>query len=612
MRWVWRAVELIAALLVLAAFYLGYLTTFGRPLTFNTLLNRQAIIEAFHHPQTLTTIGIIDGTWLDFHSGKLDAYSLDDRAQTFARIKGYEAEIKTWERTKLSPQEQLSYDYVVWTYERELANAAYPWLGADNKIYPVNQAFGEQRNLPNFLLTQHQIKNQRLARHYVDRLHALGSVLDAVNADIARQAKAGVVAPDFIIAASIEQMRGLIAGAPDKNILVTNLTDKTAALDDVEDTRGALVGEATEVVRESIYPAYKRLIAREEGILSHARHDAGLWRLKNGSAYYADQLRFLTSTDMTPDEIHAFGLAEVARISAELDADLKAVGLSDGTVGERIDTLMADPRFAFKNSDDDRAKMLADYKRLLDRVRTLLPRYFAHIPSLPLDVQRVPPFAEKGSAGAYYQPPSLDGSRPGVFFANLRNTGETPQWAMPTLAYHEGIPGHHLQIATAMEISGLPLMRSVNFLPAYGEGWALYAEHLAYDIGLYKDSPYGNIGRLQAELFRAVRLVVDTGMHAKHWSREQAISYMQTTTGMAPSDVTAEIERYVVWPGQACAYKIGMKTILGLREKAQVALGPKFDLKEFHAVVLENGALPLWLLQKNVDHWLAVKEGLSR
>jgi uncharacterized protein (DUF885 family) len=226
---------------------------------------------------------------------------------------------------------------------------------------------------------------------------------------------------------------------------------------------------------------------------------------------------------------------------------------------------------------------------------------------MPLEVRRVPPFAERGSAGAYYEQPSLDGSKPGIFFANLRNVEETPTWTMPTLAYHEGIPGHHMQLSTALEIPGLPLLRRVQFLPAFGEGWALYAEHLASDMGVYRDDPMDDLGRLQAELFRATRLVVDTGMHARHWSREQAIQYMQTTTGMALSDVTAEIERYVVWPGQACAYKIGMKTILELREKARADLGNRFDLKEYHALVLENGAMPLWLLDKNVNRWIAEK-----
>src|SRR6185312_2204361 len=378
-----------------------------------------------------------------------------------------------------------------------------------------------------------------------------------------------------------------------------------------EGERKQIIDDATAAMRDVVYPAYRRMIAGQEALKPLATHDAGLWHIKGGDKLYADALKQLTTTDMTPDEIHQYGLSEVARISTEADTILKSVGLKDGTVGERLDRLMKDPRFLYADSDKGRGEMLAHYKELLGHARTLLPKYFAHMPKAELDVQRVPPFSEKGSSGAYYQMPSLDGSRPGVFFANLRNVGETPMWAMPTLAYHEGIPGHHMQIATALEIQGLPLLRRFQFSPAFSEGWALYAEHLASDIGLYKNDPYGDLGRLQAELFRAARLVVDTGMHAKHWSREQAIQYMQSTTGMANSDVTAEVERYVVWPGQACAYKIGMKTILELREDAKARLGAKFDLREFHAVVLENGAMPLAILKEQVARWVAEKSGAA-
>jgi uncharacterized protein (DUF885 family) len=277
----------------------------------------------------------------------------------------------------------------------------------------------------------------------------------------------------------------------------------------------------------------------------------------------------------------------------------------------RMDALMADPRFLYPNDAAGRAQVLARYRQILGRARMMLPEYFTHVPRTVLEVRRVPAFSENGAPGAYYERPSLSGARPGLFFANLRDVAETPMWAMPTLAYHEGIPGHHVQIATAMEIEQLPLQRRMGNLPAYGEGWALYAEHLVKDMGLYDGDPYSDLGRLQAELFRAARLVVDTGIHAKHWSRERAIAYMQSTTGMANSDVTAEVERYVVWPGQACAYKIGMKTIMDLRARAKSELGARFDLKEFHLVILENGAMPLWLLQRNVDRWLAQKEGLS-
>jgi uncharacterized protein (DUF885 family) len=611
MRWFWRGLLVVVVLLVAGAVF-GYWQLIGQPFSFNAMLNTQLLEQGLDHPQILTSIGAIDGTALDFHSGKLDDYSLKARKKEYDTVRANEAAIKAWDRSKLSPQEQLSYDIAVWEYDRALADEKYPWLGANGQPYPVNQAFGIQKELPNFLLSQHAITNAKLARRYVDRLSAMAHILDAVNTDVARQATLGVVPPDFIVDDDIDQMKTLIAAAPALNVLVTNLTTKSATLSDLSaDEKSALIDDATTAVRDGVYPAYRRLIARMQAIRPLATHDAGLWHLKGGDAYYADQLEFLTSTDMTPAEIHDYGLSEVTRITAQMDTILKSVGMPDGTVGARMDKLAHDPRFAYQNTEADRTKILARYKMLLGHVKTLLPQYFSYVPTLPLDVRRVPPYAEKGSAGAYYEPPSLDGSRPGVFFANMRNVAETPMWAMPTLAYHEGIPGHHLQIATAQTIKDLPYLRRFNFLPAYGEGWALYAEHLASDMGLYKDDPYGDLGRLQAELFRAVRLVVDTGMHSQHWSREQAIQYMQSTTGMANSDVTAEIERYVVWPGQACAYKIGMKTILELREKARVELGPKFDLKEYHQLVLENGAMPLWLLQKNVDAWIARKEGLA-
>jgi uncharacterized protein (DUF885 family) len=611
MRWVRRGLLLLAVVIIGAGIW-GYWKVIGRPFSFNAMLNTQMLARVLDYPQELTSVGIMDGSPFDFHSGKLDPYSLDFQRREYDATEADEAQIRSWDKAALSPQERLSYDIVLWADDRALADREYPWLAANGQAYPVNQAFGIQKDLPNFLLSQHQMTNAKLAHNYVERLKAMAAILGYVDADVARQAKVGVVPPDFIVDDDIDQMKALISPKPQDNVLVTNLAAKSAHLSDLDAvTRTQLIVEATAVVRDSIYPAYGRLIARMQSLRKIATHDAGIWHVKGGDAYYADQLKFLTSTDMTPTEIHQYGLSEVARITAQMDLILKSVGQPDGTVGARMDALAKDPRFAFQNTEADRARMLARYTQLLDHVKTLLPQYFSFIPKQPLEVHRVPPFAEKGSAGAYYEPPSLGGGRPGVFFANLRNVGETPRWAMPTLAYHEGIPGHHLQIATAMSIPDLPYARRFNFLPAFGEGWALYAEHLANDMGLYKNDPYGDLGRLQAELFRAVRLVVDTGMHSQHWSREQAIDYMQSTTGMAQSDVTAEVERYVVWPGQACAYKIGMKTILGLREEAKAELGQKFNLKEFHAVVLENGAMPLWLLQKNVDAWIAQKEGLT-
>jgi uncharacterized protein (DUF885 family) len=611
MRWFLGGTALVLAVVLAGASYVVYVTVWGTPLRFNDLLNRQAIYAALDSPQTLTQIGIIDGAWYDFTSGKLDAYSPAERAKNFARTRKFDAEIAAWDKKSLTPQEQLSYNIVRWSYARSLANEKYPWLGANNSLYPVNQAFGIQTGLPNFLLSTHQITNARLARHYVERLKALGPVLDAVRADIARQAEAGVIAPDFVIDRSIGEMKSLIAPISGENPLITHLAERTAAIGMDAAERDALINKAIATMLEVVYPAYRRLIAEERILRAHAGHDAGVWRLKGGDAYYADQLKTLTSTDLTPDEIHAYGLSEVTRIAAEMDGVLKSVGLMQGTVGMRMDALMADPRFLYPDDAAGRAQVLTRYRQILGRARMMLPKYFTHVPRTVLEVRRVPAFSENGAPGAYYERPSLSGARPGLFFANLRDVAETPMWAMPTLAYHEGIPGHHVQIATAMEIEQLPLQRRMGNLPAYGEGWALYAEHLVKDMGLYDGDPYSDLGRLQAELFRAARLVVDTGIHAKHWSRERAIAYMQSTTGMANSDVTAEVERYVVWPGQACAYKIGMKTIMDLRARAKSELGARFDLKEFHLVILENGAMPLWLLQRNVDRWLAQKEGLS-
>jgi uncharacterized protein (DUF885 family) len=590
-----------------------YWTYIGQPFGFNAMLNMQGLEEVRTHPQELSSLGFLDGTILDGHSGKLDEYSIMARQREYARARENEAEVRSWNKNELSPQERISWEIAIWTDERQLADHKYPWLGADGWAYPVNQAFGIQKDLPNFLLSQHKIVNAKLARRYVERLRAMGPLLDAVNADVARQAKLGVVPPDFIIDDDIAQMRALIADAPANNVLMTNLAMKSARLTDLgTGDRATILADAEAALRGSVYPAYRRLIARMRAIRPLATHDAGIWHVKGGDAYYADQLRTLTSTDMTPQQIHDYGLSEVTRIAAEMDAILRSVGLIKGSVGARMDALAHDPRFAFQNTETDRARILARYARLLDHMKTLLPDYFTDLPRQPLAVRRVPAFAEQGSAGAYYEPAAFDGSRPGIFFANLRNVAETPAWAMPTLAYHEGIPGHHLQLATAMSIHDLPYMRRFDFLPAYGEGWALYAEHLAGDMGVYKDDPYGDLGRLQAELFRAVRLVVDTGMNAQHWSREQAIQYMQSTTGMANSDVTAEVERYVVWPGQACAYKIGMKTILGLREQARAELGPRFDIRAFHKLVLENGAMPLWLLQREVDSWVAGQQKSPR
>jgi uncharacterized protein (DUF885 family) len=422
-----------------------------------------------------------------------------------------------------------------------------------------------------------------------------------------------VVLPPALLEKSLVVIGDTVAPPPEESPLVTTFVERMAKAKDLDPKLQAqLRTEAVAAVKTSVYPAYERMKAALIAERPKAEGTAdGVGRLPDGAAYYQSMLRQFTTTDYTPEQVHALGLAEVARIDAEMDALLDSQGLTDGTVAERMAALATDPRFLLPNTDEGRAALLAKYNAILDDMNARMPEYFRTVPPGKLAVERVPVSAEKGSARAYYSPAAMDGSRAGTFYANLRDTGETPTWGMKTLAYHEGIPGHHFQIATAQGLKGLPLLRQQPIYTAYAEGWALYAERLAAEIGLYAEDPFGDLGRLQAEMFRAVRLVVDTGLHAKGWTREQAIAYMVDTAGMGESEVTSEVERYMALPGQACAYKVGQIKILELRERARAALGAGFSLKDFHTVVLENGAVPLTVLERLVDEWIAGVAGAA-
>jgi uncharacterized protein (DUF885 family) len=361
-----------------------------------------------------------------------------------------------------------------------------------------------------------------------------------------------------------------------------------------------------------VVPAYRKLIAFFEGQLARSSTDDGVWKLPDGDAFYRYRLRSETTTRMTPQQIHDLGLAEVARIESEMIAILSAQAqLPPGeTPAQALARLAKDPRFLYPNTDEGRNAALADYKKMIDQQLDRSRAVIGLVPKAPIEVKRIPEFKEKTAPGAYYVAPALDGTRPGVFFANLRDMNEQPKFGMRTLAIHEGVPGHHFQIALAQEQQGGPTFRRVLPFTAYMEGWALYAEWLGTELGFYKDDPFGDLGRLQAEMLRAVRLVVDTGIHYKRWPREQAIAYMLGKTGEPEAGVVSEIERYIVDPGQACAYQVGMLSIRAARERARKALGPRFDadaLKAFHDLVLGGGALPLEVLDEQVDAWSAAR-----
>jgi uncharacterized protein (DUF885 family) len=408
----------------------------------------------------------------------------------------------------------------------------------------------------------------------------------------------------------LAQMQGFIAKPAQENMLYTSFKDKLGKIpagNIDQTTRDALLARVKASIGRSVYPAYLQLIGYFTTLRPNAQGNYGAWHLPDGDAYYAWRVRQNTTTDMTPEQVHTLGLAEVARISTEMDAILKDKGLSEGSIGARVQQLAHEPESTFPNTPEGKAAMLKRYQAILDEVNVELGDAFDVRPTLGVEVKAVPEFAEKTAPGAYYEPGSFDGTRPGAFYANMRDTAETPEWAMRTLAYHEGIPGHHFQISIAQELKGVPFFRRVLPFTAYAEGWALYAERLTWELGFEKD-PLDNLGRLRDEMMRAVRLVVDSGIHYKHWTREQAIQYMMENTGMAESDVTAEIERYFVAPGQALAYKAGMLKILELREKAKQALGPAFKLSEFHDQVLTHGSLPLALLERVIDDWIKTKQ----
>jgi uncharacterized protein (DUF885 family) len=343
-----------------------------------------------------------------------------------------------------------------------------------------------------------------------------------------------------------------------------------------------------------------------EDLRKTATHDAGIWRVPQGEAIYAAALQSNTTTRLTAQEIHDLGLAEVDRIAVEMKAILDAQGIPGDTLAKRIQVINTRADQVFVNDDAGRAAMLGYLKQIDARVMAAAPRFFNTIPPQPLEIVRVPVYSQDSSPGGYYNPPALDGSRPGRFYINQKNTADNPKFTLPTLMVHEGSPGHHFQLSAAQLIEGVPLLRKVLPFNAYAEGWALYAERLARtDMGIYDNDPLGDLGRLQAEMFRAVRLVVDTGMHAKRWSREQAITYMIDNTGMTEAEVTREIERYVVWPGQATGYKVGQLAMLRMRTRAERELGQRFDIRGFHDVLLMNGGMPLDILEDTVDRWIA-------
>lgn len=595
----WTGLLLVLILIVGGAFA-SHEWYAKKPFSFRLFLDRTALKLALDSPQTLTSLGFLESVGIKGHNAELNDDSLEKEDELFALMEQVQVTVNTYKDEDLSESDRLSKEIAL--YLLELGTEAEAFRYHD---YPVNQLFGVQNGFPSFMDAQHQVKTVGDAENYISRLSKVKLKFEQNLQGLKLREQKGIIPPLFVIERVLDEMNAFVAKPVEENILYSSLKKKLELIEDLPAEEQTRILELVKTqMTDSVYSAYQLLIDYFKALRTKAGTDDGYWHLPEGEQAYAMLLKQHTSTDYSPDYIHDTGLSEVDRIQTDIlkILDAEGIDIQQGFI-HAIDVIKADPKFYYEDSDEGREKILADYQIILDEIDAGVTEVFNIRPEAGMKVRRIPEFKEKTAPGAYYQQPTIDGSRPGMFFANLYDIKATPTYSMRTLAYHEGIPGHHFQISIGMEVEGLPLFRRIPLATAYVEGWAMYAERLAWELGFEKD-PYDNIGRLQAELFRAVRLVIDTGIHHKRWTRERAIDYMLQNTGMAESDVTSEIERYIVMPGQATSYKVGMMKILELREKAKNTLGEKFDLKDFHDVVLKNGAVPLGILEKLVNEYI--------
>lgn len=511
----------------------------------------------------------------------------------------------TFNYDALDPSAQLSYR--LFEYEIEQDDKAFPYR---NHWYVFSQFRGPHSSVPAFLINQHRVDSVEDAEAYISRLEGVDDYLGQHQETAEAQFANGVHPPRWSYEQMITTAENIISGAPfddsdEESTVLADFNKKLDALDAGDDVKEDLRARAAGAMVNSVKPAYQALIAMFEEQQQTASNDDGAWKLPDGEAYYAMRLEQMTTTDMTAEEIHELGLSEVARIHEEMNAIKEQVGFN-GTLQEFFVYMREDPdgKFTYPNTDEGREHYLAEATEIINTMRGRLDDLFYTKPKADLIVKRVEPFREKAAGKAFYQRPAPDGSRPGIYYANLYNMADMPTYQMEALAYHEGIPGHHMQLAIAQELEDVPSFRKYGGFTAYTEGWGLYSEYIPKEMGFYED-PYSDFGRLAMELWRAARLVVDTGIHDKKWSREEAIDYLLTNTPNPEGDCVKAIERYVVMPGQATAYKIGMLKILELRARAEQALGADFDIRGFHDAVLKDGAVPLAILEENVDAWIA-------
>jgi len=570
-----------------------------KPISIDHYLGKEIVMEMLDTPEMLTYLGILDPfNFITKHQSKLSNNGLEDLKEDLEEMQQAKKILERYDDSKLSQQQSITKKIALYDLENNIKQQEqFPFHN-----YPLNQIGGIHLNMIQFMTDIHPIRSSSEAAAYIDRLNMLDEVFESQMEILNAQKEASIFPPGFVFDHVIRQLNEFIESAEGSNPIRDVFQRKISEIDIDEETQVELMNDLDSAMQDSVKPGFKLLLGFMMETLPMANPNDGVWSLPNGDEYYALRLKAQTTTDYTAEEIHNIGLSEVDRISKRMQAILSELAYGDNlNVGEMMNKLNEDPEFLYADTADRKSIVVKDYNDIVEETWLAASDTFHKMPESKVEVRAIPEYSEQNEAGGYYMSPALDGSRPGVFYANLYDIKQTPTYSMRALAFHEAIPGHHLQNALNMENEELTLYRRFGYYTsAFGEGWALYSERLSLELGMAK-SLYDELGVLQSELFRAVRLVVDTGLHYKRWTREEAMDYMKKTTGMSDAEVVSEIERYIVWPGQACSYKVGMLKILELREKALAEMGDDFDIRDFHSAVLDNGEPPLFIVEELVN-----------
>ena len=573
-----------------------------KPYSIDHYLAKELTMGLLESPEYMTYIGIFDPyNAILKHNQKLSINTLADGEEDYQDSLKHLSMLKKYDSETLTEVQKVTQKIAIFDTENSIDR----FENFRFHSYPFNQISGNHLNLVEFMTDTHPVRNYREASDYIKRVRLIDESMKSDLLWLEEQKKLGIFAPQFVFDHVIRQLNELLSYTDDENPLMQVFIRKVSELEISPEKKEALFDELSAVIKSDVKPGYELILQFMESNYTNANPHHGAWSQPNGDAYYASRLRSYTTTDYTAEEIHQIGLSEVERISNRMKEIFMMLGYEvNKPIGEMMNDLNENPEFLYADTPDRKEIVIADYNQMVKEAEEDVRPYFERFPISPVEVRAVPEYSEKTAAGGYYQAPSLDGSRPGVFYANLYDIKQTPTFGMRTLTFHEAVPGHHFQIALNQENEKLTLYRKMGYrTSAFTEGWALYSEQLAVEAGMTKNL-YDELGVLQSEMFRANRLVVDTGMHFKRWTREEAMEYMKKTTGMSDTEVRVEIERYIVWPGQATSYKMGMLKILELREKAKKALGEKFDIRKFHTVVLDQGIVPLFVLEDIIDDWI--------